>query len=186
MAGPSAGPAAWTRARPGQTFAGRAGAGHFGAHFHSGDGNTTGWKSISSTPRATWILPRKWSAPLAALDMAVLVISAVEGIQAQTEILYEALRRCGVAVFFFINKIDRAGSRVSGILEELRGLGAPAPVQRDFRGRQPGLSGHPPANGRSRTLPKRPWTLSAPLTRRLPRPGWKRGPFPLRPWKRPL
>ena len=60
---------------------------------------------------------------LAALDMAVLVISAVEGIQAQTEILYEALRRCGVAVFFFINKMDRAGSRVSEILEELRGWG---------------------------------------------------------------
>ena len=29
----------------------------------------------------------------------------------------------GVAVFFFINKMDRAGSRVSEILEELRGWG---------------------------------------------------------------
>lgn len=57
---------------------------------------------------------------LAVLDMAVLVISAVEGIQAQTEILYEALQRAGVRVVFFLNKIDRVGSRCEEIIEEIR------------------------------------------------------------------
>lgn len=57
---------------------------------------------------------------LGVLDMAVLVISAVEGIQAQTEILYEALCRAGVRVIFFINKIDRTGSRWQEIVEEIR------------------------------------------------------------------
>ena len=57
---------------------------------------------------------------LSILDVAVLMISAVEGIQAQTEILYEALRQTGTNVVFFINKIDRAGSQTAEILEQIR------------------------------------------------------------------
>lgn len=57
---------------------------------------------------------------LSVLDMAVLVISAVEGVQAQTEILYEALCRAGVRVVFFINKIDRVGSRWQEVAQEIR------------------------------------------------------------------
>lgn len=57
---------------------------------------------------------------LAVLDVAVLIISAVEGIQAQTEILYEALRKTGAEIVFFLNKIDRVGSRTEEILEEIR------------------------------------------------------------------
>lgn len=47
---------------------------------------------------------------LAVLDGAVLVLSAVEGVQAQTIVLYRALRRLGIPVVFFINKIDRSGA----------------------------------------------------------------------------
>src|SRR5918911_544317 len=46
---------------------------------------------------------------LSVLDGAVLVISAVEGVQPQTRILMRALRRLGVPTLFFVNKIDRRG-----------------------------------------------------------------------------
>lgn len=58
----------------------------------------------------------------AALDMAVLVISAVEGIEAQTEILLETLQRLGLPYAVFLNKTDRAGSGCADILRELRQL----------------------------------------------------------------
>ena len=45
---------------------------------------------------------------LAVLDGAVLVISAVEGVQAQTRVLMRALRRLGLPTLIFVNKIDRA------------------------------------------------------------------------------
>lgn len=57
---------------------------------------------------------------LSVLDTAVLVISAVEGVQAQTEILFEALCQTHTNVIFFINKIDRAGSDISKVLRQIR------------------------------------------------------------------
>ena len=47
---------------------------------------------------------------LRALDFAVLVVSAVEGVQAQTELLWRALADSALPVVFFINKLDRAGA----------------------------------------------------------------------------
>lgn len=47
---------------------------------------------------------------LSVLDAAVLVISAVEGIQPQTRMLLEAFRRAALPCFLFLNKLDRAGS----------------------------------------------------------------------------
>ncbi len=47
---------------------------------------------------------------LGVLDGAVLVVSAVEGVQPQTSILWRALQRLGVPTLFFVNKIDRAGA----------------------------------------------------------------------------
>jgi len=47
---------------------------------------------------------------LSVLDGAVLVISAVEGVQAQTRVLMRALRRLGIPTLIFVNKIDRAGA----------------------------------------------------------------------------
>jgi ribosomal protection tetracycline resistance protein len=47
---------------------------------------------------------------LSVLDGAVLVISAVEGVQPQTRVLMRALRRLRVPTLLFLNKIDRAGA----------------------------------------------------------------------------
>ncbi len=62
---------------------------------------------------------------LSVLDVAVLVISAVEGIQAQTEILFEALQQTRTNMVIFINKIDRPGSRVAAILEDIHSQFSP-------------------------------------------------------------
>jgi ribosomal protection tetracycline resistance protein len=47
---------------------------------------------------------------LSVLDGAVLVISAVEGVQPQTRILMRALQRLRVPTLIFVNKIDRRGA----------------------------------------------------------------------------
>lgn len=57
---------------------------------------------------------------LSVLDAAVIVISAVEGIQAQTEILIKAADNLSLPFFIFINKMDRAGSDYKKILNDLR------------------------------------------------------------------
>ena len=45
---------------------------------------------------------------LSVLDGAVLVVSAVEGVQAQTRVLMRTLRRLRIPTLVFVNKIDRA------------------------------------------------------------------------------
>jgi ribosomal protection tetracycline resistance protein len=63
---------------------------------------------------------------LAVLDAAVLVVSAVEGVQSQTVVLWRALRRLGVPTLIFINKIDRGGADPARVLGEIgRRLTAP-------------------------------------------------------------
>jgi ribosomal protection tetracycline resistance protein len=57
---------------------------------------------------------------LAVLDGAVLVLSAVEGVQPQTRILMRALQRLRVPTLLFVNKIDRVGADVDGVLEAIR------------------------------------------------------------------
>src|SRR4026209_2671198 len=44
-------------------------------------------------------------------DGALLVISAVEGVQAQTRVLMPTLRRLGIPTLIFVNKIDRSGAQ---------------------------------------------------------------------------
>ena len=57
---------------------------------------------------------------LRVLDAAILVVSAVEGVQAHTHTLYEALRERGIPVLIFINKIDRAGADVLQVCKDLQ------------------------------------------------------------------
>ncbi len=52
---------------------------------------------------------------LSVCDGAILVLSAVEGVQAHTRTLWEALRRRNIPVIFFINKIDRVGADVDSV-----------------------------------------------------------------------
>ena len=58
------------------------------------------------------------------LDGAVLVLSAVEGVQPQTRILMRALQRLRVPTLLFVNKIDRAGADDDGVLSRLRAADA--------------------------------------------------------------
>jgi ribosomal protection tetracycline resistance protein len=57
---------------------------------------------------------------LSVLDGAVLVISAVEGVQPQTRLLMRALRRLEIPTLLFVNKIDRAGADADRVLNEIR------------------------------------------------------------------
>jgi len=56
---------------------------------------------------------------LSVLDGAVLVISAVEGVQAQTRVLMRTLQRLRVPTIIFVNKIDRGGARYDQVLQEI-------------------------------------------------------------------
>jgi ribosomal protection tetracycline resistance protein len=56
---------------------------------------------------------------LGVLDGAVLVISAVEGVQAQTPLLMRALQRLQVPTLLFVNKIDRRGADPDRVLETI-------------------------------------------------------------------
>ncbi|MFG1696268.1 GTP-binding protein [Nonomuraea sp. NPDC049309] len=62
------------------------------------------------------------------LDGAVLVVSAVEGVQAQTRVLMRTLRRLGIPTLIFVNKIDRRGARPGEVLAELAAKISPAVV----------------------------------------------------------
>src|SRR5215472_5818071 len=56
---------------------------------------------------------------LSVLDGAVLVISAVEGVQPQTQILMRSLQRLHIPALLFVNKIDRPGARPDEVLREI-------------------------------------------------------------------
>src|SRR5260370_10291129 len=53
------------------------------------------------------------------LDGAILLISAVEGIQAQTKILFSALLKLRIPTIIFINKIDRSGAQADELIKHL-------------------------------------------------------------------
>ncbi|GII05421.1 elongation factor G [Planobispora takensis] len=62
------------------------------------------------------------------LDGAVLVVSAVEGVQAQTRLLARALQRLRVPTLIFVNKIDRAGADPVRVLRDVDRKLTPAAV----------------------------------------------------------
>ncbi|MFF4272655.1 tetracycline resistance ribosomal protection protein Otr(A) [Streptomyces sp. NPDC001536] len=57
---------------------------------------------------------------LEVLDGAVLVVSAVEGVQAQTRVLMRTLRRLRLPTLVFVNKVDRPGARAEALLDDIR------------------------------------------------------------------
>jgi ribosomal protection tetracycline resistance protein len=56
---------------------------------------------------------------LSVLDGAVLVMSAVEGVQPQTRILMHALQRLRIPTLVFVNKIDRPGAGDERVVQAL-------------------------------------------------------------------
>src|ERR671914_794490 len=65
---------------------------------------------------------------LGVLDGAILVVSAVEGVQPQTPLLFRALQRLRVPTLIFVKKLDRAGADPDRVLEEMRRRLAPGLV----------------------------------------------------------
>ena len=68
---------------------------------------------------------------LVVLDAAILVLSAVEGVQAQTRVLMKSLARLRLPTLLFVNKIDRRGARQDDLVADIRRRLAPGaiPVQ---------------------------------------------------------
>ena len=56
---------------------------------------------------------------LLAIDGAVLIVSAVEGIQSHTENIWRALSKLKIPAVIFINKIDRAGSHFDELCADI-------------------------------------------------------------------
>ncbi|MGD6891917.1 GTP-binding protein [Bacillus mobilis] len=53
------------------------------------------------------------------LDGAILVISAVEGVQAQTKILMRTLQKLNIPTILFVNKIDRSGANTEKVMKQI-------------------------------------------------------------------
>jgi ribosomal protection tetracycline resistance protein len=83
---------------------------------------------------------------LSVLDGAVLVLSAVEGVQAQTRVLMRTLQRLHIPTLIFVNKIDRAGAQhervLQGISEKLTSATVPMGSTRDLGTRSAGFTPH--------------------------------------------
>ena len=57
---------------------------------------------------------------LAVLDGAILVLSAKDGVQAQTRVLFHALRKLNIPTIIFINKIDQVGIDLESVYQSVR------------------------------------------------------------------
>jgi ribosomal protection tetracycline resistance protein len=57
---------------------------------------------------------------LSIIDVAVLVISAVEGVQAHTETLWKVLEQARIPILVFINKTDRIGADSEIVVKEIK------------------------------------------------------------------
>jgi ribosomal protection tetracycline resistance protein len=65
---------------------------------------------------------------LGVLDGAVLVVSAVEGVQAQTRVLMRTLQRLKIPTLIFVNKVDRQGARYEDLLRSISEKLTPAVI----------------------------------------------------------
>lgn len=59
---------------------------------------------------------------LQVLDYAILVVSGADGVQEHTKTLWKLLERYEIPVFFFVNKMDQAGTDKDKLLRELRSV----------------------------------------------------------------
>ncbi len=57
---------------------------------------------------------------LSVLDGAILVVSAKEGVQSQTRVLFDTLKALNIPTIIFINKIDRIGVNLKKLMNELK------------------------------------------------------------------
>ncbi|WP_152392850.1 GTP-binding protein [Paenibacillus guangzhouensis] len=79
---------------------------------------------------------------LRVMDGAVLIISAVEAVQAQTEVIWNALRKLRIPTLIFVNKMDRIGADAASVMDgihkylsaDMIPFQVPIGVEQDFRG----------------------------------------------------
>lgn len=57
---------------------------------------------------------------IAVLDIAIVVVSAVEGVEAHTETVWQLLKKHSIPTFLFINKIDRTGANVEAVMKQIQ------------------------------------------------------------------
>jgi ribosomal protection tetracycline resistance protein len=103
---------------------------------------------------------------LGVLDGAVLVISAVEGVQPQTRVLMRTLQRLRIPTLLFVNKLDRGGAHDQRVLQAISDRLTPAVVAMGSRpGSAPATPGSSPTA--PTTTPSLPgWPSSWPTTTR--------------------
>ena len=58
-------------------------------------------------------------AALSVADLAVFVVSAVDGVEVQTEIFWRAAAELGIPRLIFMNKLDRERADFPGVLQQL-------------------------------------------------------------------
>ena len=75
--------------------------------------------NIVDTPGHTDFITEVYRS-LSVLDGAILVISAKDGVQAQTRILFHALQKMNIPTIFFINKIDQYGINLNNIYQNIK------------------------------------------------------------------
>jgi len=63
------------------------------------------------------------------LDGVVLVVSAVEGVQAQTRVLMKTLKRLKIPTIIFVNKIDRKGADAEKVIQQITEKLTPSVIQ---------------------------------------------------------
>ena len=88
---------------------------------------------------------------LSVLDGAVLVVSAVEGVQAQTRVLMRTLERLDIPTLIFVNKIDRGGADTGRTLAAIAEKLTPAVIAmgsaRDLGTKAASCAPYGPADG---------------------------------------
>ncbi|WP_337950983.1 translation factor GTPase family protein [Paenibacillus sp. HWE-109] len=79
---------------------------------------------------------------LRVMDGAILIVSAVEGVQSQTEMIWHALKSLQIPTLLYVNKMDRVGADLARVLEEIHKqltpmavpIHAPLGIEDTFRG----------------------------------------------------
>ena len=56
---------------------------------------------------------------LRVMDGAILILSAVEGVQAQTEVIWQALQGLRIPTLLYMNKLDRTGAEPRRVIAEI-------------------------------------------------------------------
>lgn len=54
------------------------------------------------------------------MDYAILIISAVDSVEGHTETVWKLVQKHQIPTFFFINKVDREGADVEGVIADIR------------------------------------------------------------------